>query len=105
MLIKNALSELMARDGLYVNILSALAQKHGTSRIGDLPHFTFYFCGDEIVVTEEHRNAVESAIGRKLVESIGEKPYITTAWLRIPTELTSQVRQAVDAFELAHPAE
>lgn len=103
--INNSLSELMARDGFYVHILSALAQKHGTSRIGDFPHFTFHFCGDEIVVTDEHRNAVESAIGCKLVESSGEEPYITSAWLRIPAKLTRQVRHAVDEFKLAHPAE
>jgi hypothetical protein len=97
--IKNALSELMARDGFYALILAALLKDYGMCQFGEVKHFTFEVAGDEVILTDENRKAVESAIGCELLVVTGIQPYNRLSGLIAPSSVIDQVRDAVEEFE------
>lgn len=103
MQVRNQLSELVDQDGFYVEILRALLQPHGVSRLPDFDYFTFFFQGDEVLLTDEYRKAVETALGVPLVEKTNVKPITSLICLSVPPELKDHLCAVVESFDLANP--
>lgn len=103
MLVRNQLSELVAQDGFYVEILRALLHAHGVSRQPGFDYFTFFFQGDEVVLIDENRKAVETALGVPLVEKTNVKPITYLTCLSAPPELTEHMLAVAKSFDLANP--
>lgn len=67
--IQTKLTELIARDGFYAHILMVLANGQNDSmRFPPCEYFTIPFEGDEVVLTDQDRTDIETALGQPLIE-------------------------------------
>lgn len=103
MSVQHPLSTLVESDGFFAAILMALLSYGGVSRFGECPHYCVTVGGDEILLTDAHRTALEAAIGTKLLEQKKKLRSTTMHFLELPPSLTAVAASIVEKHNASNP--